>query len=154
MGITYHYQQSGEGGWLITTTFLLPATQRLHSPRSHCTPREATLPRQRHSLPFGALSHSRACLIGLLHKHVEKFPALPLVQVGLTAVCFRSRPQPTSTAAAHYPNHCCCLTHESLIIHHRSSTISTPFFLSRSMAIVIILMAAELHWIRWRRPRN
>ena len=58
----------------------------------------------------------------------------------MTAVCFRSRPQPTSTAAAHYPNHCCCLTHESLIIHHRSSTISTPFFLTRSMAIIIILI--------------
>jgi len=94
-------------------------------------------------LPFGALSHSRACLIGLLHKHVETFPALPLVQVGLMAVCFRSRPQPTSTAAAHYPNHCCCLTHESLIIHHRQSTISTPFFLSRCMAIVIIPMVAD-----------
>ena len=94
-------------------------------------------------MPFGALSHSRACLIGLLHKHVETFPALPLVQVGLMAVCFRSRPQPTSTAAAHYPNHCCCLTHESLIIHHRQSTISTPFFLSRCMVIVIIPMVAD-----------
>ena len=98
---------------------------------------------QRHSLPIGTLSHSRACLIGLLHKHVEKFPALPLVQVGLTAVCFRSRPQPASTAAAHYPNHCCCLTHASQNIHYYSSTTATPFFICRSMAIIMILKAAE-----------
>ena len=92
---------------------------------------------------------------GLLHKHVEKFSAPPPVQVGLTAVCFRSRPQPTSTAAAHYPNHCCCFTHESLFIHHRPSTISTPFFLSRSMAIIIVLMAADSFiGERQRRPRN
>ena len=98
---------------------------------------------QRHSLPFGALSHASACLIGLHHKHVEKFLALPLVQVGLTAVCFRSRPQPVSTAAAHYPNHCCCLTHASQNIHYYSSTTATPFFICRSMAIIMILKAAE-----------
>ena len=98
---------------------------------------------QRHSLPCATLSHSRACLIGLLHKHVEKFPALPLVQVGLTAVCFRSRPQPASTAAAHCPNHCCCLTHASQNIHYYSSTTATPFFICRSMAIIMILKAAE-----------
>ena len=98
---------------------------------------------QRHSLPIGGLSHASACLIGLHHKHVEKFPALPLVQVGLTAVCFRSRPQPASTAAAHCPNHCCCLTHASQNIHYYSSTTATPFFICRSMAIIMILKAAE-----------
>ena len=48
-----------------------------------------------------------------------------------------------STAAAHCPNHCCCLTHASQNIHYYSSTTATPFFICRSMAIIMILKAAE-----------
>ena len=42
-------------------------------------PAEGKMLQERHSLPFGALSHSAACLIGLLHKHVETSAAPPLV---------------------------------------------------------------------------
>ena len=106
----------------------------------------------RHDLPLGALSHSRACLIGLLHKHVEIFSAPPLVQVCLTALCFRSRPQPNSPVAAHYLHDCCSLNNEYPNILCSSFTTTARVFLCRPMAISTILVAADS--FAWSRRRG